>query len=84
MKDTMIGVDLAKSVFQLHATSLTGELKFRKKLSRQGFARFMGEHDPAVVVMEACSGANFWAREMVSLGHEVKLIAPQYVHPFVK
>ena len=84
MKDTMIGVDLAKSVFQLHATSLTGELKFRKKLSRQGFVRFMEEHDPAVVVMEACGGANFWSREMVRLGHDVKLIAPQYVQPFVK
>ena len=84
MKDTMIGVDLAKSVFQLHATSLTGELKFRKKLSRQGFARFMEKHDPAVVVMEACGSANFWARELVGLGHEVKLVAPQYVRPFVK
>lgn len=84
MKDTMIGVDLAKSVFQLHATSLTGELKFRKKLSRQGFVRFMKEHGPAVVVMEACGGANFWSREMVRLGHDVKLIAPQYVQPFVK
>ena len=84
MKDTMIGVDLAKSVFQLHATSLTGELKFRKKLSRQGFVRFMEEHGPAVVVMEACGGANFWSREMVRLGHDVKLIAPQYVQPFVK
>ena len=84
MKDTMIGVDLAKSVFQLHATSLTGELKFRKKLSRRGFARFMEKHDPAVVVMEACGGANFWARELAGLGHEVKLVAPQYVRPFVK
>jgi len=84
MKDTMIGVDLAKSVFQLHATSLTGELKFRKKLSRQGFVRFMEEHSPAVVVMEACGGANFWSREMVRLGHDVRLIAPQYVQPFVK
>jgi len=84
MKDTMIGVDLAKSVFQLHATSLTGELKFRKKLSRQGFVRFMEEHEPAEVVMEACGGANFWSREMVRLGHDVKLIAPQNVQPFVK
>ncbi|MDA8587213.1 IS110 family transposase [Rhodobacteraceae bacterium] len=84
MKNTMIGVDLAKSVFQLHATSMTGELKFREKLSRQGFVRFMEEHSPAVVVMEACGGANFWSREMVRLGHDVKLIAPQYVQPFVK
>ncbi len=44
----------------------------------------MEKHDPAVVVMEACGGANFWARELVGLGHEVKLVAPQYVRPFVK
>ena len=83
-KATMIGVDLAKSAFQLHATSMTGQLLFRKKLSRQNFSRFMAEQPPAVVVMEACGGAHYWAREMIRLGHEVKLIAPQYVKPFVK
>ncbi|WP_417426903.1 IS110 family transposase [Hoeflea sp.] len=75
----MIGVDLAKAVFQLHATSMTGQLRFCKKLSRQSFLKFMAEHPPAVVVMEACGSAHYWAREMTSLGHEVKLIAPQYV-----
>lgn len=84
MKDTMIGVDLAKNVFQLHGASMTGHLKFRKKLSRFQFRKFMTEHPSAVVVMEACGSANYWAREMVTLGHEVKLIAPQYVKPFVK
>ena len=84
MKDTMIGVDLAKSVFQLHAASMTGELKFRKKLSRQSFLKFMAELPPAAVVMEACGSAHYWAREMIRLGHEVKLIAPHYVKPFVK
>ncbi len=83
-KDIMIGVDLAKNVFQLHATSVTGQPKFRKKLSRQSFLRFMAEHAPAVVVMEACGSAHYWAREMVRHGHEVKLIAPHYVKPFVK
>jgi len=83
-KDTMIGVDLAKNVFQLHAASMTGQPKFRKKLSRQSFSRFMAEQAPAVVVMEACGSAHYWAREMVRLGHEVKLIAAQYVKPFVK
>lgn len=84
MKDTMIGVDLAKSVFQLHGASMSGEVKFRKKMSRPQFYKFMTEHPPAVVAMEACGSANFWAREMVKLGHDVKLIAPQYVSPFVK
>lgn len=83
-KDTMIGVDLAKSVFQLHAASMTGQLRFCKKLSRQSFFKFMAEQPPVVVVMEACGSAHYWAREMTSLGHEVKLIAPQYVKPFVK
>jgi transposase len=63
---------------------MTGRLKFRKKLSRQGFADFMAKHPPAVVVMEACGSAHYWARAMSRLGHEVKLIAPQYVKPFVK
>ena len=80
----MIGVDLAKAVFQLHATSMTGQLRFCKKLSRQSFLKFMAEQPPAVVVLEACGSAHYWTREMTGLGHEVKLIAPQYVKPFVK
>lgn len=83
-KDTMIGVDLAKTVFQVHGATMTGQEKFRKKLSRQSFSRFMAEQPPAVVVMEACGSAHYWAREMIRLGHEVKLIAPRYVKPFVK
>lgn len=83
-KDTMIGVDLAKNVFQLHAASITGHPKYRKKLPRNNFAAFMAQQPPAIVVMEACGSAHYWAREMIKLGHEVKLIAPQYVKPFVK
>ncbi len=83
-KDTMIGVDLAKTVFQHHGASMTGELKFRKKLSRGSFAKFMADQPPAVIVMEACGSAHYWAREMSRYGHEVKLIAPHYVKPFVK
>ena len=84
MKDTMVGVDLAKSVFQLHAASMTGEIKFRKRVSRTQFVKLMADLPPAVIVFEACGSASYWARVMVSLGHEVKLIAPQYVKPFVK
>ncbi|WP_292520758.1 IS110 family transposase [Mesorhizobium sp.] len=84
MKDTMIGVDLAKNVFVLHGASMSGDLKFRKKLSRLRFRQFMAEQPSAVVVMEACGGAHYWAREMIKFGHEVRLIAPQYVKPFVK
>src|SRR3546814_13217116 len=63
---------------------MTGEPKFRKKLSRRSFPKFMAEQPPAMVVMEACGSAHYWAREMTKLGHEVKLIAPRYVHTFVK
>jgi transposase len=83
-KDTMIGVDLAKSVFQLHAASPTGQVLFRKKLSRPAFTKFMAEHPPVTVVLEACGSAHYWARELARHGHEVKLIAAQYVRPFVK
>lgn len=84
MKDTMIGVDLAKNVFQLHGASMAGHPLFRKKLARAQFLQFMAVQPRAVVVMEACGGASYWARQLVGLGHEVKLIAPQYVRPFVK
>lgn len=84
MKDTMIGVDLAKSVFVLHGASMNGEVKFKHKLNRSDFTEFMATHPPAVVVLESCGGAHYWFRELTKLGHEVKLIAPQYVRPFVK
>jgi len=80
----IIGVDLAKNVFQLHGASADGAVLFRKKLSRPQFARFMGEHPPCIVAMEACAGAHHWAREMTRHGHETRLIAPHYVKPFVK
>lgn len=80
----MIGVDLAKHVFQLHGASTTGDVLFRKKLSRNQFHRFMAGQKPCNVAMEACGGSHYWAREMQRLGHTVKLIAPRYVKPFVK
>jgi transposase len=63
---------------------MTGHVKFRKKLTREQFRRFMAEHPACVVVFEACGSASYWAREMEALGHEARLIAPQYVRPFVK
>src|SRR6056297_320480 len=84
MKDMIIGVDLAKRVFQIHGASTSGEVRFRKKLTREQFRVFMAKQAPGVVVFEACGSASYWAREMGSLGNEVRLIAPQYVRPFVK
>jgi hypothetical protein len=81
---SIIGVDLAKNVFQLHGAAADGSVMFRKKLSRPQFQRFMAEHPQCLVVMEACGGAHHWARELVGVGHEVKLIAPRYVKPFIK
>jgi transposase len=80
----IIGVDLAKNVFQLHGATADGSVLFRKKLSRPQFQRFMAEHPQCLVVMEACGGAHHWARELEGDGHAVKLIAPRYVKPFIK
>ncbi|MDN5844618.1 MAG: IS110 family transposase [Alcaligenaceae bacterium] len=84
MKDMMIGVDLAKNVFQVHGALRAGEVQFRKKLTRKQFPAFMARQEPCLVIFEACGSAHYWSREMEALGHEVKLIAPQYVRPFVK
>lgn len=85
MKEQIIGVDLAKNVFQLHgACSKTGKVIFKKKLNRSHFLKFMEQSQPCIIAMEACGSANFWSRKLASIGHEIRLIAPQYVRPFVK
>ena len=83
-EDMMIGVDLAKAAFQVHVATMTGHVVLRRKFSRPQFRTFMAEQAPAIVVMEACGSAHYWSRELEGLGHAVKLIAPQYVKPFVK
>jgi len=84
MKDTMIGVDLAKRVFHLHVASMTGEVRDRKKLTPGQFRRYMSEVPKCIVVFEACGSAHYWSREMMGLGHEARIIPAQYVKPFVK
>src|SRR6056297_1023021 len=81
---SIIGIDLAKNVFQLHGAAADGTIVFRKKLSRPQFARFMADQPPCRVAMEACASAHHWARQMTRQGHEVRLIAPHYVKPFIK
>ncbi len=81
---TIVGVDLAKNAFHVHGARADGHPVFRRKLSRLRFHRFMMDLPRCLVVMEACGGAHHWAREMIRLGHEAKLIAPRYVKPFVK
>ena len=82
--DIIIGVDLAKNVFQLHGANRTGAVLFRKKLSRPQFLKFMTAQPACLVAMEACSTSYYWARTLSDAGHDVRLIPPIYVKPFVK
>jgi transposase len=77
-------MDIAKQVFQIHGADETGAVVLRKKLGRAKVLTFFASQPPCVVAMEACGGSHYWAREIAKLGHEVKLIAPKYVKPFVK
>ena len=81
---TIIGLDLAKNVFQVHGADSSGHAVIRKKLRRDQVLSFFSQVPPCVVAMEACGGAHFWGREIGRLGHEVRLIPPAYVKPFVK
>ena len=79
-----IGLDLAKNVFQAHGASVSGAILFRKRLRRDQVLAFFAAQPRCLVAMEACASAHYWAREIAKLGHEVRLIAPTYVKPFVK
>ena len=83
-KITIIGIDLAKRVFQLHGATADGQPMLRKKVSRSQLLSFLARQSRAVVAMEACATAHYWGRAIVELGHEVRLIPPIYVKPFVR
>jgi transposase len=84
MSISMIGLDTAKSVFQVHAVDETGRMVIRRKLQRSELIAFFKKLEGCTVVMEACGAAHHWARLLTGLGHDVKLIAPEAVKPFVK
>ena len=81
---SIIGMDLTKQVFQLPGATAEGDVVFRKKLSRKQFLAFMQSQSECWVAMEACATAHFWVRTLTDLGHEVRLIAPKFVKPYVK
>ena len=80
----IIGIDLAKQSFQLHGARGDGSVAFRKKLTRGKVLGFLASQPRCLVAMEACAGAHYWGREIGKLGHEVKLVPPVYVKPYVK
>jgi transposase len=83
-KISVVGIDLAKHVFHLAAMDERGQIIMRKRLMRGQVMAFMAQLPPVTVGMEACSGAHYWARRLREQGHVVKLMAPQYVKPYVK
>ncbi|MER8480914.1 IS110 family transposase [Mesorhizobium sp. M1163] len=79
-----IGIDIAKSVFQVHGVDASGRAALRRRLGRSQLLVFFARLSPCLIGIEACSSAHHWARELVRFGHEVRLIPPQYVKPYVK
>ena len=85
MKEAItIGIDIAKNVFQVHGIDAEGDVVFRRQLRRGRVLRFFEKQPPCLVGMEACATAHHWARQLIALGHEVKLMPPHYVKPYVK
>jgi transposase len=84
MKITTIGIDLAKNVFQVHGVDERGKTVLCKQLRRTQVAVFFGNLPPCVIGMEACASAHYWGRTLSRFGHTVRLMASQFVKPYVK
>lgn len=84
MKNTTIAIDLAKSVFEVGVSDRPGHVVANHRLSREQIAGFMANQPATIVVMEACSSAHYWGRTFQSFGHDVKLLPPLYVRPYVQ
>ena len=81
---TRVGLDLAKRVFQVHAVDAKGEIVVARKLTRNQLIPFFAALPPCVVAMEACASAHHWGRALIELGHEVRLLPPAHVKPYVR
>lgn len=84
MKITTVGIDLAKNVFQVHGVDEAGKKVWNKQLKREQMAEFFTLLPPCLIGMEACASSHHWARKLASFGHTVRLMAPQFVKPYVK
>lgn len=80
----VLGIDLAKNSFQLHGVDENGNVVLKKKLSRNKLSPFVANLPPCLIGLEACGGAHHWVRTFSRLGHTVKMMAPQFVKPYVK
>lgn len=80
----VLGIDLAKQSFQIHGVDASGQTVLKRKLSRNKLSVFIAKLPPSLIGMEACGGSHYWVRVFTKLGHTVRLIAPQFVKPFVK
>jgi transposase len=83
-KMSVIGLDLAKNVFQVHAIDEDGKVVLRKKLSRAKLRNFFAKLPPCLIGMEACGGSHYWNRVLTELGHHVRMMAPAFVKPYLK
>src|SRR5215831_5689552 len=79
-----IGLDIAKSVFQVHGVDAAGQVVVRRQLRRRHVVAFFQKLPPSLVGMEACASSHHWSRELQALGHRVRLMPPAYVKPYVK
>jgi transposase len=84
MQITTIGLDIAKSVFQVHGIDAAGEILLRRRLTRARVLPFFAKLGPCLIGIEACATSHYWARELRELGHDVRLMPPSYVKPYVK
>jgi transposase len=84
MNATTVGLDIAKNVFQIHGVEATGKTVLRKQLKRKEVLAYFANLPKVKIGIEACAGAHYWARELIKLGHDARLISPQFVKPYLK